>query len=114
MHELGIASAIVDAAVRHGEGRRVSVVSIRVGEMRQAVPASLAFYFEIAARGTACEGARLDVESVDALMSCTACGHQWDPANGFRCPGCGAAGTEIVRGDELEVESIEVEEAAHA
>ena len=28
----------------------------------------------------------------------------------FRCPGCGGADVEVAAGDELEVESIEVEE----
>jgi Zn finger protein HypA/HybF involved in hydrogenase expression len=26
----------------------------------------------------------------------------------FRCPDCGLAGADVIRGDELEVESIEV------
>jgi hydrogenase nickel incorporation protein HypA/HybF len=114
MHELAIASAVVDAAVRHGGGRRVAVVSLKVGELRQVVPESLTFYFEIAARGTPCEGAHLDLEPIDALLSCGACGNGWAPADGFRCPRCGAAGADVVRGDELEVESIEVEDPVHA
>ena len=47
VHELSISSAIVDTVERHAEGRRVTVVSMRLGRMRQVVPDSLAFYFEI-------------------------------------------------------------------
>ena len=124
MHELSISSAIVDTAERHAAGRRVTVVSLRLGSLRQVVSESLEFYFEIVARDTLCEGARLDLQLVGAWMWCPACGHEWDPAPSplagheqaeipmalpaFRCPACEAAGAEVVRGDELEVESIEV------
>ena len=126
MHELSVSSAIVDTVLRHADGRRVSVVSLRLGKLRQVVPDSLSFYFEIVGRDTLCEGARLELEMIDALMSCGACGHEWDPepkpehgeiVGGdllmpqFRCPACEAAGATVVRGDELEVESIEVEQA---
>ncbi|MGH2858700.1 MAG: hydrogenase maturation nickel metallochaperone HypA, partial [Solirubrobacteraceae bacterium] len=62
MHELSLSGAIVDTAVRHARGRRVTLVSLRVGALRQVVPDSLAFYFEFVARGTLCEGARLEQE----------------------------------------------------
>ena len=63
MHELSLSSAIVETVERHADGRRVTVVSMRIGALRQVVPDSLAFYFEIVARGTVCEGARLDHEA---------------------------------------------------
>ena len=49
MHELSISSAVVETAIAHCGGRRVSVVSVRVGHLRQVVPDSLRFYFEIVA-----------------------------------------------------------------
>jgi hydrogenase nickel incorporation protein HypA/HybF len=112
VHELALARAIVDTVERHAEGRRVASVRMRIGTLRQVVADSLAFYFEIASRRTACEGARLDHELVTALLECPACGESWDPATPvprFRCPSCGTGG-DVVRGDEFEVESITVEE----
>jgi hydrogenase nickel incorporation protein HypA/HybF len=128
MHELSISSAVVDTALRHAAGRPVASVQLRVGALRQVVPESLAFYFEIVARDTACEGAALELEVVPAWMECRVCGCEWDPAPEpelghepltavlptFRCPGCELAAAEVVRGDELEVESIEVTEGAPA
>ena len=129
MHELSISQAIVDTAVRHASGRRVTLVSLRLGTLRQVVPESLSFYFEIVARETLCAGAELEHELVTALLRCPDCGREWDPAPpplatheaaagipelpGFRCPACGTPG-EVVAGGELEVESIEVEEPAEA
>jgi len=64
MHELALSRAIVDAALRHAEGRPVEVIHVRLGELRQAVPRSLSFYFEIVARDTDCEGADLEIETL--------------------------------------------------
>jgi hydrogenase nickel incorporation protein HypA/HybF len=88
-------------------------VRLRLGELRQVVPDSLDFYFEHVARGTLCEGAILEHEVVRAHLGCTRCGASWDlEAVSFRCPHCGGADVAVESGDELEVESIEVEEAA--
>lgn len=127
MHELSLSSAIVDTVVRHAEGRRVSNVEMRIGRLRQVVPDSLSFYFEIVSRDTLAEGADLELEMVDALMRCDSCSHEWDPAPPpateesqvmvlpqFRCPECSEAGAEVVSGEEFEVESIIVDDAAPA
>ncbi|HEX3277101.1 MAG TPA: hydrogenase maturation nickel metallochaperone HypA [Thermoleophilaceae bacterium] len=110
MHELSLSGAIVNTVVKHARGRPVSVVSLRIGALRQVVPDTLDFYFDFVARGTVCEGARLEQELVPARLRCTGCEREWEvelPI--FMCPGCGGA-AEVASGDELEVESIEVEE----
>jgi hydrogenase nickel incorporation protein HypA/HybF len=137
MHELSLAGAVIDTAERHAAGRRVLLIQLRLGELRQVVPESLAFYFEHVARGTLCEGATLEYETVPATLGCSDCGATWPltatlgsgsatwgqtPPGGvrpqvaarpsFRCEGCGAADVEVRAGNEFEVESIEVEEPA--
>ncbi len=113
MHELSISSAIVDTAVRHAAGRKVSVVSVRIGHLRQAIPSSLEFYFEIVTRETLAEGAVLELEIVPGRLLCNDCEHDWaTEAPAFRCPNCGSADVAVLAGNELEVESIEVEDAA--
>jgi hydrogenase nickel incorporation protein HypA/HybF len=111
MHELALSTAIVNTVVKHAEGRRVSVVSLRIGALRQVVPDSLAFYFEIVARDSVCEGARLEQELIPARLRCRECAHDWRVEwAAFRCPFCASADVEVQSGDELKVESIEVEE----
>ena len=111
MHELSVSAAVVDTAVRHAAGRRVTSVHLRVGALRQVVPDSLAFYFEIVARDTVCEGAVLEQEVIAARLRCESCETEWTAdAPAFRCPGCAGAAVTVVCGDELEVESIDVEE----
>jgi hydrogenase nickel incorporation protein HypA/HybF len=115
VHELSIAGAVLDTAVKHAGGRRVTAVAVRAGALRQVVPSSLVFYWEIVTRDTPLEGARLDVAEVPARLRCAACGHEWEPGwPDFRCPSCGSGETELRSGEELEVESIEVEEGEPA
>ena len=113
MHELSVSSAIVDTAVRHAAGRRVTAVHVRLGRLRQVVPSSLAFYFELVARETVCEGARLEQEVVPAALRCAGCAHAWEvEVPFFRCPRCGSADVAVETGEELLVDSIEVEEVS--
>jgi hydrogenase nickel incorporation protein HypA/HybF len=115
MHELSIATAVLNTAIKHAEGREVSVVSLRVGRLRQVVADSLRFYFEIVARDTVCEKAELQLAEIEVRLQCLECGLGWEaiiPA--FRCPGCETAEVMIVAGEELEVDYIEVEEGEPA
>jgi hydrogenase nickel incorporation protein HypA/HybF len=108
MHELSLSSAIVETVERHAAGRRVTKVTMTIGALRQVVPESLDFYFEIVSRDTVCEGAVLSQEIVPARARCDACLAEWDldlPL--FLCAECGGAGRPVA-GEEFEVESIEI------
>jgi hydrogenase nickel incorporation protein HypA/HybF len=112
MHELSLSGAIVNTVVKHAAGRPVSVVSMRIGALRQVVPDTLEFYFEFVSRGTVCEGARLEQELIPARLRCVSCEREWEidmPI--FMCPDCCSSGSvQVASGEEFEVESIEVEE----
>ncbi len=111
MHELSIATAVLNTACKHAGERRVSVVAVRAGALRQVVGESLHFYFEIVARDTACDGARLALTEVEAQLRCSDCGHEWRPTlPAFRCPRCNSGSVDVRAGEELEVDYIEVEE----
>ena len=113
MHELSVSSAIVATAVRHAEGRRVTAVHVRLGHLRQVVPSSLAFYWDIVSRETVCEGSVLHQEVVPAALGCKSCGERTELLQPiFRCAACGSGDVEVLSGEELEVEFIEVEEEA--
>lgn len=111
MHELSIADAVVAVAVAAAGERRVTRVQLRVGHLRQVVPSALLFGFELVARGTVVEGAVLEIEPVGAEGRCRGCGAQ-GPQTEFplRCAACGGLDLEVVRGEELCVEWLELEE----
>ena len=110
MHELSIAQAIVEVAARHAGGSPVARVHVRVGHLRQVVPSALEFAFELCAHGTPVEGADLELEEVAVVVTCRDCGAESRPA-GFplTCGSCSGPGVDVVQGEELQVESLELE-----
>jgi hydrogenase nickel incorporation protein HypA/HybF len=111
MHELSIAEAIVAIAERHARGRTVAKVEVRVGHLRQVVPSALEFAFELVAKGTVLDGAELELEDVPARGRCRDCGAE-TTMSGFplACAACAGLDLELFAGEELQVESLELEE----
>jgi hydrogenase nickel incorporation protein HypA/HybF len=112
MHELSIAQAIVDVSARNCHGARVTRVYVQIGHLRQVVPSALAFSFHLCADGTPVEGAQLEVQPIPVAVTCRRCEQRSEP-EGFplACRVCGDLAVTVVRGEELLVESLELEEA---
>ena len=110
MHELSIAQAIVDISARNAGSAQVTRVYVRVGRLRQVVPSALEFSFELCAHGTPVEGAELKLELVSVGVSCRSCGATSHP-QGFplACQACAGLDVEVTQGEELQVESLELE-----
>ena len=112
MHELAIAESVVRIASRHADGRLVTKVCLKVGHLRQVVPSALAFSFELVAQGTSVEGAELALEEVPVTGKCRACAAESRLAQfPLQCAACGSFDLELIAGEELYVESLEMEEA---
>ena len=114
MHEASIALELVHSAsqiaTQHG-AKRVRRVGIRIGYLSSVVPEALDFAFPSAAQGTLLEGAELVIERVHIVADCTDCGEvELDLGQGLRCPICGRPTPEIVQGEELELDTLELEE----
>lgn len=111
MHELSIAKdllAIVEkTAAEHGLVR-VSGLRIVVGALGNVVPEALEFAFEVAGRGTVADGARLDIVEVPVTVRCNACRSETELEDfAFLCTACGSVDVDVLRGNELYLDSIE-------
>jgi hydrogenase nickel incorporation protein HypA/HybF len=115
MHEMGIATSVLDAAHQEAAkrpGSRVVKVGLRIGEWSGVDPESLRFSFEVLAKEDGqTEPPVLEIEYVARQNRCPACGNVF-ALEGFKidCPRCGAEITEPVSGDELELAFVELEE----
>jgi len=108
---MAIAESVVRIAGQHANGRRVTKIHVKVGHLRQVVPSALTFGFELVAQGTSVEGAELALEQIPATGSCRACGAESKlPGFPLQCKSCGGFDLEIIEGEELYVESLEMEE----
>jgi hydrogenase nickel incorporation protein HypA/HybF len=111
MHELSIADAVREIAERHARGRTVRRVEVRVGHLRQVVPDSLEFAWQLVTQDGPLEGAQLVTEYVPATASCDRCGSaSCLTAFPARCGGCGSLDVDVTGGDELLVDALELED----
>jgi hydrogenase nickel incorporation protein HypA/HybF len=112
MHELSIALSILDLAEEEAErrGARVLAIHLSLGPLSGVVPEALASAFELAREGTALAGAELVVEAVPVEVYCSLCdaAKTLPSFQDLRCPCCGAATPEVLRGRELEVTALEI------
>ncbi|HEV7505746.1 MAG TPA: hydrogenase maturation nickel metallochaperone HypA [Thermoanaerobaculia bacterium] len=117
MHELSIAMSLIEAAceeaARQGDVR-VEALHLRLGALSGVVREALEFSFDLAAAGTAIEGARLQIEEIPVTVYCPQCCEERQLASlqHFRCPVCDTLTPEVVRGRELELRALEISENA--
>jgi len=108
VHELSICSAIAAIVEEHAEGRPVERVRLDVGALRQVVPDTLRFSWEVTVVDGPLAGSVLEVRELPAVLHCEECGADSTitmPV--FRC-GCGSTKTSVVSGNELLVTSLEL------
>jgi hydrogenase nickel incorporation protein HypA/HybF len=118
MHELSIASSIVDTVTESAAaypGSRVIQVRLRVGALAAVVEDSLQFCWELATQGTPLSGSTLVIHALPVTVSCPACrlDSQLESLQSLRCPKCGEP-ANLIQGRELEIESIEIEDPQSA
>ncbi|RLS29406.1 MAG: hydrogenase maturation nickel metallochaperone HypA [Planctomycetota bacterium] len=119
MHELSIATTIVDEVCRHAAtsgGSRVTAVTLRIGRLSGVCADPLRFCFEAASQGTPLDGARLEIIDVPVRIWCSTCSLESElpSLQRFACPHCSRPCGDIRAGRELDLESIEMEAVAPA
>ena len=91
--------------------RRVRRLHIALGEIAELDQASLQRHWNELSQGTPAERAQLQVRSIKAEVQCMACFQKYRPVDGkIHCPYCGSYGAKILSGEEIHLESIELDE----
>ena len=112
MHELGITRNIVAIVCDAAKGRRVTGVTLEVGKLAGVMSDAISFCFDTVAKGTAIEGATLEIRELEGRARCSACGTEFmTPTLYTPCP-CGNRTSERLSGEELNIKSMQLEEAA--
>ncbi len=113
MHELSIASCIVDLARDEAEARgvRVLAVHLKLGPLAGVVREALLGSYEMAAAGTPLAESRLVIETSPIVVFCSPCNARRTVASpqSLRCPECGTPAPQVLEGAELLVTALEVD-----
>jgi hydrogenase nickel incorporation protein HypA/HybF len=109
MHEMGITQSIVAIVSEQAAGRKVKRVTLEIGKLAAIMPDAVRFCFDVAAQGSALDGAALDIVEIPGRARCLDCGDEVALTDVFgRCT-CGSRKLERLAGEELNIKSMELE-----
>jgi hydrogenase nickel incorporation protein HypA/HybF len=113
MHELAITESMLNLVLEQAEkigAKEIGKINLVIGEMSGVVDECVQFYFDFLSKGTIAEGAQLSFKMVPPTARCRHCDRVFELKEfDWTCPNCGGNNMEIVAGNELFVESMEVE-----
>ena len=125
MHEMPVTQAMLNMALQHADGQRITDIYLQVGMMSAIVPESVEVFFDYLSKGTLAEGATLHFERVPIEMTCLDCGQQADLSEWTDEPPqaimmealhrgckCGSKRLRVTGGVGFEMTSLNVEPAA--
>jgi hydrogenase nickel incorporation protein HypA/HybF len=109
VHELSICSAIAKIVDEHAAGRPVERVRLAVGHLRQVVPDTLSYCWDIIVADTPLAGVPLDIDAIPASITCKVCASTTviDTLI-MRCRSCDSTDVSLTTGDELFVTSLDL------
>jgi hydrogenase nickel incorporation protein HypA/HybF len=114
MHEGNFTRRIVDAVFSalagHPEGRPTRI-KVRVGETYHLEPDSVRVHYASLSRGTRLEGAVLELKETPMLLRCRRCrgAARAEDHHILVCFFCGSSEVDVLSGNEIVVEEIEME-----
>ncbi len=110
MHELSIASALMEQIISEAEKHELShidEVEIHAGILRQVIPEVMQEAFREVSVKTVAEGALLIIVEIEAQARCRKCQTVFEPTlDSFLCPHCQIADVDILKGDEIILAAI--------
>jgi len=113
MHELTITESLLEIALRHGEkasANRITDLYLVIGELSSVIDDSVQFYWEIIAKDTPAEGAKLHFQRKPIEIQCRDCGKIYQPTDKkLACPNCQSINIDILSGEEFFLEAINIE-----
>lgn len=113
MHELSVAQAIADTARARADGHPVTEVAVRIGYLRQIVPDSLRFCWDLLTDGSELSGSQLAIEHVPAVIVCRGCGEETVLEVPLMiCGSCGGDEVTLLSGQEFQLVSLDLAEVS--
>lgn len=112
MHEMSIAVSIVDIVIGAAQKEKAAVVEqveIEIGELSGILPDFLNVCLDAASRDTLAEGTTFNIRMIKGEAECEKCGARFAYSSFMEpCPECGSYEVQAIRGDDMKVVSITV------
>ncbi len=110
MHELSLTENLLDVTLKNAGAKKVVHVNLLIGELSDEREEAIQFYWDDLAKGTSAETAQLLFKRVDAEMKCLECETVFHPDDEAAfCPNCDSYRLTLLSGDDVKLESIDVE-----
>jgi hydrogenase nickel incorporation protein HypA/HybF len=110
MHEMALAEGILAVVLDAAKDQRVVKIQLQAGRLQAIVPDSLQFSFQLIAEGTSAANARVELKEIPLRMRCNNCTaedeYSFPPSF---CVHCRATDFVLVSGDELIVDSVQLD-----
>ncbi len=112
MHELSLTENLVRVLQEQSVAQnfeRVLSVHLEIGALSTLEPGSLEFCFEIVARGTIAENAKLEILRTPGVAICRKCNTRNELcAYGEACKQCESFELEVIAGKDMTIKNVEV------
>ncbi len=113
MHEYSLTQTLLQTVLQHAQQAgtaKITRVNLILGEFSDEREESIRFYWDELAGGTPAQDAEMHFERVAAEMSCLDCGNVFHPAEeACSCPACSSRRLQLLSGDAVRLDSIEIE-----
>ncbi|MBT3315549.1 MAG: hydrogenase maturation nickel metallochaperone HypA [Anaerolineae bacterium] len=113
MHELPVTESILDITLRHAKthnATKVTDIYLVIGDWSSIIDDSVQFHWDILSENTIAQAATLHFERISIELFCLDCSHTYTPTDReLVCPKCESSRIKVVKGDEFNIDSIEIE-----
>ena len=113
MHELSICQSIIEQVTQialQNNAQTVTKIIVQIGPLSGVEAPLLEHAFPIASAGSIAQDAILETHRLPVKIRCNLCGHENEATvNKLLCNACGAWQTSLLSGDEMLLESVELE-----
>ena len=113
MHELSVCLSLlreVERIARENNAGRVTRIVVTVGPLSGVEPDLLRNAYPLAVAGSIAEHAQFQVDVSEIVVKCSQCGAESPAkANRLLCAACGDYRTNLVSGDEMVLQRLELD-----
>ena len=116
MHELSIANSILNIVLKEKTTKNlpeIKAVGLKIGSLGGIFPDALEFSFDAIKKETPLENTKLEISEVPVSAICNSCNENFSVTDLiFACPCCHSSSIEVEKGQEMDIEYLEIEDEA--